>query len=67
MLWSLTDDQWHGAYELLIGGPIRLLRELAPLFVRRLVDRVDRVVVVASADPGPRRVEHRSARASQRS
>jgi 3-oxoacyl-[acyl-carrier protein] reductase len=29
---SLTDEQWRGAYELLIGGPIRLLRELVPLF-----------------------------------
>ncbi len=29
---SLTDEQWRGAYELLIGGPIRLLRELEPLF-----------------------------------
>ncbi len=29
---ALTDDQWLGAYELLIGGPIRLLRELEPLF-----------------------------------
>jgi 3-oxoacyl-[acyl-carrier protein] reductase len=29
---SLSDDQWRGAYELLIGGPLRLLRELAPLF-----------------------------------
>jgi 3-oxoacyl-[acyl-carrier protein] reductase len=29
---SLTDEQWQGAYELLIAGPIRLLRELAPVF-----------------------------------
>jgi 3-oxoacyl-[acyl-carrier protein] reductase len=29
---SLTDEQWRGAYELLIAGPIRLLRELAPIF-----------------------------------
>jgi 3-oxoacyl-[acyl-carrier protein] reductase len=29
---SLSDDQWRSAYELLIGGPIRLLRELAPVF-----------------------------------
>lgn len=29
---DLTDDQWRGAYELLIGGPIRLLREVVPLF-----------------------------------
>src|SRR3954453_512589 len=29
---SLTDDQWRGAYELLIGGPLRLLRELVPVF-----------------------------------
>jgi 3-oxoacyl-[acyl-carrier protein] reductase len=28
---ALSDDQWRGAYELLIGGPIRLLRELVPL------------------------------------
>jgi 3-oxoacyl-[acyl-carrier protein] reductase len=28
---SLTDDQWRGAYELLIGGPLRLLRELLPV------------------------------------
>jgi 3-oxoacyl-[acyl-carrier protein] reductase len=28
---SLTDEQWRGAYELLIGGPLRLLRELVPL------------------------------------
>jgi 3-oxoacyl-[acyl-carrier protein] reductase len=27
---SLSDDEWRGAYELLIGGPIRLLRELLP-------------------------------------
>jgi 3-oxoacyl-[acyl-carrier protein] reductase len=27
---SLSDEQWRGAYELLIGGPIRLLRELVP-------------------------------------
>jgi 3-oxoacyl-[acyl-carrier protein] reductase len=29
---SLSDDDWRGAYELLIGGPIRMLRELVPLF-----------------------------------
>ena len=29
---SLTDEQWRGAYELLIGGPLRLLREIVPLF-----------------------------------
>jgi 3-oxoacyl-[acyl-carrier protein] reductase len=29
---SLSDSQWLGAYELLIGGPIRLLRALVPLF-----------------------------------
>jgi 3-oxoacyl-[acyl-carrier protein] reductase len=28
---SLSDDHWRGAYELLIGGPIRMLRELLPL------------------------------------
>ena len=28
---SLSDDQWRGSYELLIGGPIRMLRELLPL------------------------------------
>jgi 3-oxoacyl-[acyl-carrier protein] reductase len=28
---SLPDDTWRGAYELLIGGPIRLLRELVPV------------------------------------
>lgn len=28
---SLSDEQWRGAYELLIGGPIRLLRELVPV------------------------------------
>ena len=28
---SLSDDDWRGAYELLIGGPIRMLRELVPL------------------------------------
>jgi 3-oxoacyl-[acyl-carrier protein] reductase len=28
---SLSDDDWRGAYELLIGGPIRMLRELLPL------------------------------------
>ena len=27
---SLTDDQWLGAFQLLIGGPIRLLRTLVP-------------------------------------
>lgn len=27
---GLTDEQWLGAYQLLIGGPIRLLRALAP-------------------------------------
>jgi 3-oxoacyl-[acyl-carrier protein] reductase len=27
---SLTDEQWRGAFELLLAGPIRLLRELAP-------------------------------------
>lgn len=30
---SLPDDTWRGAYELLIGGPIRLLRELVPVMV----------------------------------
>lgn len=29
---SLSDEQWRGAYELLIGGPLRLLREISPLF-----------------------------------
>jgi 3-oxoacyl-[acyl-carrier protein] reductase len=28
---SLTDDQWRGAYELLVGGPLRLLRALVPV------------------------------------
>ena len=28
---SLSDEDWRGAYELLLGGPLRLLRELAPL------------------------------------
>jgi 3-oxoacyl-[acyl-carrier protein] reductase len=28
---ELSDDDWLGSYELLIGGPIRLLRELVPL------------------------------------
>jgi 3-oxoacyl-[acyl-carrier protein] reductase len=27
---SLTDEQWLGSYQLLIGGPIRLLRALVP-------------------------------------
>jgi 3-oxoacyl-[acyl-carrier protein] reductase len=27
---SLTDEQWLGSYQLLIGGPIRLLRVLVP-------------------------------------
>jgi 3-oxoacyl-[acyl-carrier protein] reductase len=27
----LTDEQWRHSYELLLGGPIRLVRELAPL------------------------------------
>jgi 3-oxoacyl-[acyl-carrier protein] reductase len=26
-----SDDQWRAAFELLLGGPIRLLRELTPL------------------------------------
>src|SRR3954469_21011308 len=29
---TLTDEQWRGAYELLIGGPLRVLREVAALF-----------------------------------
>jgi 3-oxoacyl-[acyl-carrier protein] reductase len=29
---SLSDDQWRGAYELLMGGPLRLLRSLVPVF-----------------------------------
>lgn len=29
---SLSDDQWRGAFELLIGGPLRVLRELVPHF-----------------------------------
>jgi 3-oxoacyl-[acyl-carrier protein] reductase len=29
---SLSDEQWLGAYELVIGGPIRLLRALLPVF-----------------------------------
>ena len=28
---SLSDDDWRGAFELLLAGPIRLLRELVPL------------------------------------
>jgi 3-oxoacyl-[acyl-carrier protein] reductase len=28
---SLTDEDWRGAYELVVGGPLRLLRELVPL------------------------------------
>ena len=28
---TLSDDDWRGAFELLIGGPLRLLRELVPL------------------------------------
>jgi 3-oxoacyl-[acyl-carrier protein] reductase len=30
---SLTDEDWLGSYQLLIGGPIRMLRALEPLFV----------------------------------
>ncbi|MDQ3695980.1 MAG: SDR family oxidoreductase [Chloroflexota bacterium] len=29
-VFDLTDDQWLGAYQLLLGGPIRLLRALIP-------------------------------------
>jgi 3-oxoacyl-[acyl-carrier protein] reductase len=29
-VFDLTDEQWLGSYELLIGGPIRLLRALVP-------------------------------------
>jgi 3-oxoacyl-[acyl-carrier protein] reductase len=29
-VFELSDEQWLGAYQLLIGGPIRLLRELTP-------------------------------------
>jgi 3-oxoacyl-[acyl-carrier protein] reductase len=28
---ELSDDDWRGAYELVVGGPLRLLRELVPL------------------------------------
>jgi 3-oxoacyl-[acyl-carrier protein] reductase len=28
---ALSDDVWRGAYELLLGGPIRVLRSLVPL------------------------------------
>jgi 3-oxoacyl-[acyl-carrier protein] reductase len=28
---ELSDDDWRGSYELLIGGPLRLLRTLVPL------------------------------------
>ncbi len=28
---ELPDDAWRGAFELLLGGPIRMLRELVPL------------------------------------
>jgi 3-oxoacyl-[acyl-carrier protein] reductase len=28
---DLSDDDWRGSYELLIGGPLRLLRALVPL------------------------------------
>src|SRR4051794_26748 len=28
---DVSDDDWRGSYELLIGGPLRLLRELVPL------------------------------------
>jgi 3-oxoacyl-[acyl-carrier protein] reductase len=28
---ELSDDDWRGAYELVLGGPLRLLRELVPL------------------------------------
>src|SRR4051794_41058975 len=27
---DVSDDDWRGSYELLIGGPLRLLRELVP-------------------------------------
>lgn len=30
-VFALTDEQWLGAYQLLIGGPIRLLRTLMPM------------------------------------
>jgi 3-oxoacyl-[acyl-carrier protein] reductase len=29
---DLSDEQWRGAYELLVGGPIRVLRALEPMF-----------------------------------
>jgi 3-oxoacyl-[acyl-carrier protein] reductase len=32
---SLSDEQWRGAYETLIGGPLRLLRELVPVMGER--------------------------------
>src|SRR4051812_41305876 len=28
---EISDEAWRGSYELLIGGPLRLLRELVPL------------------------------------
>src|SRR4051794_37933709 len=28
---EISDEDWRGSYELLIGGPLRLLRELVPL------------------------------------
>src|SRR3954468_3169014 len=28
---DVSDDDWRGSYELLIGGPLRLLRELVPM------------------------------------
>src|SRR5690242_6903336 len=28
---DLSDDEWRGSYELLIGGPLRILRALVPL------------------------------------
>src|SRR4051812_1101460 len=28
---EVSDHDWRGSYELLIGGPLRLLRELVPL------------------------------------
>ena len=29
---SLSDDEWRAAYELLVGGPIRVVRALEPVF-----------------------------------
>ncbi|QIA27677.1 SDR family oxidoreductase [Thermaerobacter sp. PB12/4term] len=50
---QLTDDDWDGAFRLLVQGPLRLLRRVVPLFERSGGGRVVAITSFTVKQPGP--------------